>query len=58
MMLLKTVFAVDDALVSNEYFPIFEDRNYPFFVTTKSWQFNFIFFGVKYPIVILGNIYS
>ena len=47
MILPKAVFAVDDAFVSNEYFPIFEDRNYPFFVTTKSWQFNFIFFGVK-----------
>ena len=58
MMLLKPVLAVDDAPVSNEYFPIFEDRNYPFSVTTKSWQLNLILFGGKYPIVLLDNIYS
>ena len=57
MMLLKPVFAVDDAFVSNDYFRIFVYMNYPFFVTTKTWQFNLILFGGKYHIVLLDNIY-
>ena len=58
MTLLKPVFAVNDALVSNVYFPIFVDRNYPFSITTKSWHLNLILFGGKYSIVIPDNIYS
>ena len=58
MMLPKSVFTVDDALISNECFPIYVDRNNPFYITTKSWKLYLILFGVKYPIVILDNIYS
>ena len=56
MILLKPVFAVDDALVSNGYFPFVVDRNYPLSGTKESWQFNLILFGGKYRIVILDHI--
>ena len=56
MLLLKPVFAVDDALVSNLYFPFVVDSNYPFSGTKTSWQFNLILFGGKYPIVFLDRI--
>ena len=38
MMLPKSLFAVNDALISNECFPIYVDRNNPFYITTKSWK--------------------
>ena len=56
-MLLNSVFTVDDDFVSNVYFPFHGDRNYPFSITTKSWQFNFIFFGGKFPVVLPDIIY-
>ena len=37
MMLPKDMFAVDDTFVLNKYFPIYVERNNPFYNNTKTW---------------------